>query len=117
MANSSNKRPADNAERAPETTVQDNEPLTRQDPAIIETQTAAPEGLDTSSGKFVQHLPHNLFGARVISEDDWKSIGVYDQASVEWNEANGFRLPVEMFNDGALQYLTNRDDGFRVVGG
>lgn len=78
--------------------------------------TAAPASLDAPSGKFVKHLPHELFSARVIRKADWASIGIHDQEAVEWNEGNDFQLPVELFSDGALKYLTDRDDGFKIVG-
>ena len=75
----------------------------------------APEGLKTPSGKFVKHNPMDLFSARVIRREHWKSIGVHDQAGVEWNESNDFRLPVELFSKGALNYLLKRDEGFELV--
>ncbi|UVK63822.1 hypothetical protein SEA_LILYPAD_18 [Gordonia phage LilyPad] len=100
MANSTSQKPKEAAE----------------DPQLPKVQDKAPEGLQ-ASGKTVKHLPHELFSARVISESDWNSIGIYGQSGVEWNESNGFQLPVEMFNQAALDYLEHRDDGFKVVGG
>lgn len=75
-----------------------------------------PKELKTPSNKFVKHNPMELFSARVISQADWESGGIYDQGGVEWNEHNDFRLPVEMFNAKALAYL-RKDDGFEIVSG
>lgn len=74
----------------------------------------APRDLKTS-GDVVKHRPMELFSARVIRTEDWESIGIYGQPGVEWNEQNAFELPVEMFNDKALAYLKNQDDGFEIV--
>lgn len=87
------------------------EKITQKEEAPLEH---APRDLKTS-GDVVKHNPMELFSARVINRADWESIGVYDQPSVEWNEQNGFELPVEMFTDKALAYLKNQDDGFEVV--
>ncbi|QNJ55330.1 hypothetical protein SEA_LITTLEFELLA_19 [Gordonia phage LittleFella] len=102
MASSQTRKPSESAalQKEPEVATQPTE-----------------EEAKVASGKFVKHLPHELFSARVISEDAWRSIGVYDQKGVEWNDSNNFRLPVEMFNEGALEYLTKRDDGFEIVEG
>ena len=40
-----------------------------------------------------------------------------DLDRVKDDKCDGFQLPVEMFTDGALAYLTQRDDGFEIVDG
>lgn len=90
-----------------------------QDPKDEGSQvlTSAPSDLSAPSGRYVKHLPHELFSARVITEAQWEQAGVYGQPGVEWNESNDFQLPVELFNEAALNYCDNRDDGFKIVGG
>lgn len=74
--------------------------------------TPTPEQLE--EGEFVKHVPLEFFGARVISKEDWASIGI-DQGTVEWNHLNQFKLPKSMFSSSALNYLINIDDGFEIV--
>ena len=90
-------------------------PAVPEEKKAEEPQTFAPRGLDTSSGKFVKHIPMEHFSARLIRKEQWESIGIFDQGSVEWNPSNDFMLPVEMFNDKALDYLEHRDDGFEII--
>ena len=104
MASSKPTRPAE-----PEVVDEAKEPVVATKPSATQAKKA--------SGKMVKHLPHELFSARVITRENWESIGVYEQEGVEWNSSNGFQLPVEMFTDGALAYLTQRDDGFEIVDG
>jgi len=75
----------------------------------------APRDLKTPSGKYVKHNPMELFSARVIRRAHWESIGIYNQEGVEWNESNGFKLPVELFSNEAMNYLLKQDDGFEIV--
>lgn len=79
-----------------------------------EIATFAPKGLK-ASGTMVQHRPMEFFSVRLIRKEHWESIGIFDQGGVEWNASNNFMLPVEMFTEKALDYLRNRDDGFKII--
>lgn len=81
---------------------------------LADEPTIQPSPEDLKAEKFVQHFPHEGFGARRINREDWASIGI-DQGSVEWNEANLFRLPTTLFSEAALKYLDKNDDGFKIV--
>ena len=82
---------------------------------------AAKESQDSPSletfspgGKFVKHFPHEFFGARVIEEKHWAELGIKAKR-VEWNETNGWKIPLSEFTEPQLNYLLNVDDGFKIV--
>ena len=54
--------------------------------------------------------------SRVLSEEDWETVGAKGQKAVEWNFANQFKVPVGKFSENALNYLKDGDDRFIVVG-
>lgn len=103
MAKSQTARPTEGADETPsELAVAQEAP----------EQEEAPE--HPNKGKFIEHIPQEGFGARVILKQDWRSLGVEGE-DVEWNKFNHFRLPAEQFNEGQLRYLLEVDDGFELV--
>lgn len=88
-----------------------------EEAAAVEASAAKEEPAPVElSGKYVEHIPQEGFGGRLILKSDWSSIGIEGE-DVEWNVHNSFKLPIERFNDAQLRYLTEVDDGFEVVGG
>lgn len=51
---------------------------------------------------------------RRITKADWKSIGIEAEA-LEWSVANNHSVPLEGLNADVVEYLTAKDDGFKVV--
>lgn len=70
---------------------------------------------DPEQKKFVKHNNIEFFSVRLIRKEQWESIGVNDQETVEWSAANQFKVPVDNLSRGALNYLLNIDDGFEIV--
>lgn len=83
---------------------------TPSEKASKETEKKSSSG----DGKFVEHIPQEGFGARVITKADWGTLGIEAETS-EWNVFNRFKLPVEQFNEEQLNYLLEVDDGFELV--
>lgn len=94
-----------------------NEPSDKVFESAAETEKATvPSTEQLREGVFIKHLPHEFFGARRITENQWASIGIRG-ATVEWNEQNLWKLPKSMFTEEQLNYLLNVDDGFKIVEG
>lgn len=57
---------------------------------------------------------------REIKKEHWEQIGVNDMDDCYWTFGNGFKLPKEIFSEGALNYLLNeirknKSHSFRIV--
>jgi hypothetical protein len=65
--------------------------------------------------QFVKYI--GLSHRRVITADDWQSVGISDQGSVEWSAINNFSVPVDRFSEEALRTAIEPDDAFVIVGG
>jgi hypothetical protein len=53
------------------------------------------------------------FGRREITKEQWEQAGISGMPTVVWERASGFKVPVSVFTEQALQVL-RQDQGFRV---
>lgn len=80
------------------------------------TEVSAPSKMEAKTPELVDYVQYiGPATQRILSEEDWDTVGATDQKAVEWNFGNDFRIPVAEFTDKALQYLVHKDDRMIVI--
>lgn len=74
--------------------------------------TVSGEAGELPSGKFVKYVGSAT--RRVLTAEDWASIGAKSGKDVEWSFSNGFKVESEKFTKGQLEYLLKKDGNFQV---
>ena len=66
---------------------------------------------EPSGKRFVRYI--GTATIREITSSQWANVGAKGQKDTYWTRRNGWKIPVEEFNDNALQYF-EKDSGFVV---
>lgn len=87
-------------------------------PPDVQVETAsAPLNLvpadPNAKGPWIEYT--GIATVRILSAEDWKTLGIDSDLYCEWNYLNGNRLPKSMFNEEQLNYLLTQDDRFQLV--